>query len=87
MWSNGMNRDQILDLAQARAKARTRLQALGMMNAAGRSLEEEVAASAQYQLAADAAAKADRDYQDAIRSLSAAELNELADAAGVYKPA
>ena len=69
--------EHIRKLAEKRAAASQYVQALGMMNAYGRTPEEQIKASAQYRLASNAAAAADREYQDAMGVLTPDELNEL----------
>jgi hypothetical protein len=73
-----MDRDKIVELAKKRAAANEYLRNLGMMNAWGRTHEETVARSAQYQMANDAAYAADVAYRDAIAGLSADELAAIA---------
>lgn len=67
----------ITELAEARSRAAKHMNSLGATNAAGRTSEEQVAASARYRMATDAYLKASRDYDAAISNLSADELLKL----------
>lgn len=73
-----MDKEHIIGLGKKRAQAAIAVEALGMQNGYGMTVEEDLAARARYRLAQDALAKADADYRAAIKSLSADELAELA---------
>jgi hypothetical protein len=72
----------ILDLARKRSEAERTLTLFGMMNAYGRTPEQQVRDSAQMRLAFDAFRKANADYQAAIASMSADELSALSKGGG-----
>lgn len=71
-----MDKEYIIGLGKKRAQAAIAVEALGMQNAYGKTVEEDLAARARYRLAQDALAKAEADYRDAIKYLSADELAE-----------
>lgn len=68
---------RIRELAEVRARAAQYVQNLGMSNAYGRTLDEQVAADARYRLAHDAWMKAETDYREAIAALSVEDLLRL----------
>lgn len=65
------------ELAERRAAAAAHYRNLGMMNAAGRTPEEQLAGDAAYRLAYDAMIRTETEYQDAVAKLSTEELVAL----------
>lgn len=72
----------IRELANRRAATAQAVMGLGMMNRPV-GLAEAIAVSAQFRLLQDAAYKADREYQEAIKTLSVEELNAAASPKGI----
>lgn len=71
-----MDYEHIKQLAERRASAQRRVHNLGIMNTAD-TVEKRIAADVQYRLARDAADAAEREYQELMRGLSAADLEQL----------
>lgn len=69
----------IQELAERRAATAKHYQNLGMMNAYGRTPEEDLKADAAHRLAFDAMMRAEMDYREAVAKLSTEELAALAN--------
>lgn len=71
-----MDYERIRGLAEKVASAQNYARTLGVMNTPT-DYKERIASDAQYRLAQDALAAAEKEYRDAMGHLSADELNEL----------
>lgn len=72
-----MTKAELIALAEAREKASQTLLYMGAANAHGRSPEDQVESATAYRIACDVAAKADREYNNAIARLSSSELQQI----------
>lgn len=68
--------ERIRTLAEKAEAARNYVRALGMMNTPA-DYEKRIASDAQYRLAQDAAAAADKAYREAMDRLTPDQLNDL----------
>lgn len=71
--------NNLLKLLKIREEARASHDYMGMINTSGLDYEELIKLSCKYKLALDAYIKADKEYQEAINSLSTDELMSISN--------